>query len=163
MLERGIAYRKKSRVNWCPKCATVLANEQVLNGGYCWRHEDTLVEASEISQWFLKTTAYSEQLLDDLKLLEGGWPERVITMQRNWIGKSIGARVKFAVADVVGVEPIQVFPTQIDTIYGASAIILAPTHPLTQKLIAGSPQERDAQAKLAQMRQTSVKAEDLAT
>ena len=163
MLERGLAYRKKSRVNWCPKCCTVLANEQVVNGGYCWRHEDTLVESREIEQWFLKTTHYAEQLLSDLKELEGGWPERVITMQRNWIGKSIGARVKFPVADVAGVEPIEVFTTRIDTIYGATAIILAPTHPLAQKLIAGSPQEKDAQGKLARMRQTSVKAEDLAT
>ena len=97
MLERGLAYKKESRVNWCPKCCTVLANEQVVNGGYCWRHEDTLVEAREIGQWFLKTTAYAEQLLDDLKLLEGGWPERVITMQRNWIGKSTGAKVWFEV------------------------------------------------------------------
>jgi leucyl-tRNA synthetase len=163
MLERGLAYRKKSRVNWCPKCCTVLANEQVLPGGYCWRHEDTLVESREIEQWFLKTTQYAEQLLDDLKQLEGGWPERVITMQRNWIGKSIGARVKFAVADVAGVEPIEVFTTRIDTIYGASAIILAPTHPLVQRLLAGSPQREDAEPQLAQMRQTSVKAEDLAT
>ena len=163
MLERGLAYRKKSRVNWCPKCCTVLANEQVVNGGYCWRHEDTLVESREIEQWFLKTTHYAEQLLDDLKELEGGWPERVITMQRNWIGKSIGARVKFAVADVSGVEPIEVFTTRIDTIYGASAIILAPTHPLVQRLIAGSPQQKDAEAQLAKMRQSSVKAEDLAT
>ena len=163
MLERGLAYRKKSRVNWCPKCCTVLANEQVVNGGYCWRHEDTLVESREIEQWFLKTTHYAEQLLDDLKQLEGGWPERVITMQRNWIGKSIGARVKFALADLAGVEPIEVFTTRIDTIYGASAIILAPAHPLVQKLIAGSLQEKDAEAKLARMRQASVKAEDLAT
>jgi leucyl-tRNA synthetase len=163
MLERGLAYRKKSRVNWCPKCCTVLANEQVVNGGYCWRHEDTLVESREIEQWFLKTTHYAEQLLDDLKELEGGWPERVITMQRNWIGKSIGARVKFPVADVAGVDPIEVFTTRIDTIYGATAIILAPTHPLVQKLIAGSPQQKDAEAKLAQMRQSSAKAEDLAT
>jgi len=163
MLDRGLAYRKKSRVNWCPKCCTVLANEQVINGGYCWRHEDTLVESREIEQWFLKTTHYAEQLLDDLKELEGGWPERVITMQRNWIGKSIGARVKFAVADLAGLEPIEVFTTRIDTIYGASAIILAPAHPLVQKLIAGSLQEKDAEAKLARMRQASVKAEDLAT
>ena len=98
MLERGIAYKKKSRVNWCPKCCTVLANEQVVNGGFCWRHEDTRVEAREIEQWFLKTTAYSEQLLEDLKQLEGGWPDRVIAMQRNWIGKSIGAKVWFEVA-----------------------------------------------------------------
>ncbi|MCU1241628.1 MAG: leucyl-tRNA synthetase [Candidatus Acidoferrum typicum] len=163
MLERGLAYRKKSRVNWCPKCCTVLANEQVVNGGYCWRHEDTLVESREIEQWFLKTTHYADQLLEDLKELEGGWPERVITMQRNWIGKSIGARVKFPVADVAGVDPIEVFTTRIDTIYGATAIILAPTHPLVQKLIAGSPEQKDAEAKLAQMRQASVKAEDLAT
>ena len=162
MLERGLAYRKKSRVNWCPKCCTVLANEQVLPGGYCWRHEDTLVESREIEQWFLKTTRYAEQLLDDLKELEGGWPERVITMQRNWIGKSIGARVRFAVADVAGVQPIEVFTTRIDTIYGASAIILAPAHPLVQKLIAGSPQQKDAEAKLARMRHTSVRAEDVA-
>jgi leucyl-tRNA synthetase len=163
MFERGLAYRKKSRVNWCPKCCTVLANEQVLPGGYCWRHEDTLVESREIEQWFLKTTAYADQLLDDLKELEGSWPERVITMQRNWIGKSIGARVRFPVADVAGVAPIEVFTTRIDTIYGATAIILAPTHPLVQNLIAGSSQQKDAEAKLAQMRQASVKAEDLAT
>jgi leucyl-tRNA synthetase len=163
MLERGLAYRKKSRVNWCPKCCTVLANEQVINGGYCWRHEDTLVETREIEQWFLKTTAYADQLLDDLKELEGAWPERVIAMQRNWIGKSIGARVKFAAADVRGVEPIEIFTTRIDTIYGSSAIILAPTHPLVRQLLVGSPQQQEAEPKLAQMRQTSVKTEDLAT
>jgi len=163
MFERGLAYRKKSRVNWCPKCCTVLANEQVINGGYCWRHEDTLVETREIEQWFLKTTHYAEQLLDDLKELEGSWPDRVITMQRNWIGKSIGARVKFPVADVTGVAPIEIFTTRIDTIYGATVIILAPTHPLVQNLIAGSPQQKDAEANLAQMRQASVKAEELAT
>src|SRR6202158_2883887 len=163
MLERGLAYRKKSRVNWCPKCCTVLATEQVINGGYCWRHEDTLVESREIEQWFLKTTQYAEQLLDDLKELEGGWHERVITMQRNWIGKSIGARLKFAVADVAGIPPIEVFTTRIDTIYGASAIILAPAHPLAQKLIAGSPQQKDMEATLARMRQSSVKTEDVAT
>ena len=163
MLERGLAYRKKSRVNWCPKCCTVLANEQVVNGGYCWRHEDTLVESREIEQWFLKTTAYSEQLLDDLKELEGGWPERVILMQRNWIGKSQGAKVKFAVADVAGAEPVEVFTTRIDTIYGATAVILAPAHPLVAKLLNGSPQETAAKPILAKMRQTSVKTEDLAT
>jgi leucyl-tRNA synthetase len=163
MLERGLAYRKKSRVNWCPKCCTVLANEQVVNGGYCWRHEDTLVESREIEQWFLKTTAYAEQLLDDLKQLEGGWPERVILMQRNWIGKSQGAKVKFAVADVAGADPIEVFTTRIDTIYGATAVILAPTHPLLPKLLEASPARGESEAKLAKMRQASVKTEDLAT
>jgi len=169
MLERGLAYKKKSRVNWCPKCCTVLANEQVVNG-YCWRHEDTLVETREIEQWFLKTTAYAEQLLDDLKLLEGGWPERVITMQRNWIGKSIGAKVRFAVAgrkaeteDGGAGDTIEVFTTRIDTIYGASALILAPRHPLAPKLLSGSSEESAAGAKLAEMLQSSAKAEELET
>jgi leucyl-tRNA synthetase len=161
MLERGIAYKKKSRVNWCPKCCTVLANEQVVNGGYCWRHEDTLVEARDIEQWFLKTTAYAEQLLDDLQLLEGSWPDRVIAMQRNWIGKSIGAKIFFDVPDLG--EKIEIFTTRIDTIYGASAIILAPTHPLVEKLIAGAGNHAALQAKLRHMKQSSVKTEDVAT
>jgi leucyl-tRNA synthetase len=177
MLERGIAYKKKSRVNWCPKCCTVLANEQVVNGGYCWRHEDTRVEVREIEQWFLKTTAYAEQLLDDLKLLEGGWPDRVITMQRNWIGKSVGAKIWFAVAADDGTRgaasrkgeeksalpKIEIFTTRIDTIYGASAIILAPTHPLLAELIAGSAEQEKFEGKLAEMKLSSVKAEDVAT
>jgi len=163
MLERGLAYRKKSRVNWCPKCCTVLANEQVINGGFCWRHEDTRVESREIEQWFLKTTAYADQLLDDLKQLEGGWPERVILMQQNWIGKSQGAKVKFAVAGAAGAGPIEIFTTRIDTIYGATAIILAPAHPLVSKLLEGSPTRAEAEPKLAKMRQTSVRTEDLAT
>ncbi len=162
MLERGLAYRKKSRVNWCPKCCTVLANEQVVNS-YCWRHEDTLVEAREIEQWFLKTTAYAEQLLDDLDTLEGGWPERVITMQRNWIGKSQGAKLKFAVKDVSGIGPIEIFTTRIDTIYGATVIILAPNHPLVNKLLEGSPEGTAGEVKLAALRKSSVKAEDLGT
>ena len=163
MLERGIAYKKKGRVNWCPKCCTVLANEQVVNGGYCWRHEDTLVEAREIEQWFLKTTAYADQLLDDLKLLEGGWPERVITMQRNWIGKSTGAKVWFAMDSVPAAGKIEIFTTRIDTIYGASALILAPNHPVVDTLIAGTPQQVASQEKLTEMRRTSVKMEDIAT
>jgi leucyl-tRNA synthetase len=163
MLEKGLAYRKKSRVNWCPKCCTVLANEQVVNGGFCWRHEDTRVETREIEQWFLKTTAYSDQLLDDLKQLEGGWPERVIVMQQNWIGKSQGAKVKFSVSGAAAAGPIEIFTTRIDTIYGATAIILAPLHPLVTKLLEGSPTRAEAEPKLAKMRQTSVKTEDLAT
>src|SRR6516162_9180550 len=162
MLERGIAYKKKSRVNWCPKCCTVLANEQV-EQGRCWRHPDTVVEARDIEQWFLKTTAYADQLLDDLQLLEGGWPERVIAMQRNWIGKSTGAKVWFEVADLPGAEKIEIFTTRIDTIYGACAIILAPTHLLVEKLIAGTPGQAEAEAKLAQMKQSSVKVADIAT
>jgi leucyl-tRNA synthetase len=163
MLEKGLAYRKKSRVNWCPKCCTVLANEQVINGGYCWRHEDTLVEVREIEQWFLKTTAYADQLLDDLKQLEGSWPDRVVTMQRNWIGKSQGVKVKFAVADIPGLDPIEVFTTRIDTIYGATALILAPNHPYVAKLLEGSPVRHHAEAMLVRLKKTSVKAEDIAT
>jgi leucyl-tRNA synthetase len=162
MLEKGLAFRKKAPVNWCPKCCTVLANEQVVKG-YCWRHEDTLVEARELEQWFLRTTAYTEEFLQDFKLLEEGWPERVITMQRDWIGKSRGARVRFAVADLPGVEPIEVFTTRIDTIYGATAMILAPAHPLLETLLADSPQRQEAEAKLVHMRQSSVKTADIAT
>src|SRR5690349_3884941 len=95
MYERGLAYRKKSRVNWCPQCETVLANEQVVDG-CCWRHEDTPVVERELEQWFLKITAYAERLLDDMKELVR-WPERVLTMQQNWIGKSKGTFVDFAV------------------------------------------------------------------
>jgi leucyl-tRNA synthetase len=162
MLEKGLAFRKKAPVNWCPKCCTVLANEQVIKG-YCWRHEDTLVETRELEQWFLRTTAYSEEFLEDFKLLEEGWPERVITMQREWIGKSHGANVKFAVADSASGDTIEIFTTRIDTIYGASAMILAPAHPLVGKLLEGSPEKANAEPVLAQMRQTSVKTADLAT
>ncbi len=134
MLERGLAYRKRSRVNWCPRCQTVLANEQVVDG-CCWRHEETPVELKELEQWFLKTTAYADQLLGDSRKLEGGWPERVLTMQRNWIGKSQGARVRFPIAK--SDESIEVFTTRIDTIYGANAVILAPEHPMVGKLLTG--------------------------
>ena len=162
MLEKGLAFRKKAPVNWCPKCCTVLANEQVIKG-YCWRHEDTLVETRDLEQWFLRTTAYAEQFLEDFKLLEQGWPERVITMQREWIGKSCGANVKFVVADSPVGETIEIFTTRIDTIYGASAMILASGHPMVGPLLENSPVRATAEPLLAQMRQTSVKTADLAT
>jgi leucyl-tRNA synthetase len=135
--ERGLAYRKKSRVNWCPKCATVLANEQVVDG-CCWRHEDTPVEQRDLEQWFLRITNYSEELLRDLDKLTG-WPEKVATMQRNWIGRSEGALVDFALE---GVGPagsrITVFTTRVDTIFGATSVQLAPEHPLVADLAAGN-------------------------
>src|SRR5205814_7421896 len=131
MLERGLAYRKNSRVNWCPKCCTVLANEQVVNGR-CWRHEDTLVEQRELEQWFLRTTNYAEELLRDLDRLPG-WPEKVRTMQRNWIGRSEGTLVDFRLDSAAG-EAITVFTTRVDTIFGATSVQLAPEHPITQKL-----------------------------
>ena len=133
MLGRGIAYRKEALLNWCPECGTVLANEQVVNG-CCWRHETTPVEQRAMQQWFLKTTAYANELLDDMKQLEDGWPERVLTMQRNWIGQSEGAEVDFALEN--SSERIRIFTTRIDTIYGATCVILAPQHPLVEKLVA---------------------------
>src|SRR5205085_545346 len=131
----GLAYRKKALVNWCPKCATVLANEQVVDG-CCWRHETTPVEQRALDQWFLKTTAYAEDLLRDMAQLEGGWPDRVLTMQRNWIGRSEGAEIDFRLAETG--EPIRVFTTRVDTIYGATCVILAPEHPLNERLLDAS-------------------------
>src|SRR5689334_16396152 len=129
--ERGLAYRKKSKVNWCPKCATVLANEQVLSNGCSWRHEDTLVEQRELEQWFLRTTRYAEELLRDLDRLEA-WPEKVRIMQRNWIGRSEGTLVDFKLERDAGPagSTISVFTTRVDTIFGATSIQLAPEHPL---------------------------------
>ncbi|MCS6952732.1 MAG: leucine--tRNA ligase [Bryobacterales bacterium] len=139
MLERGLAYRAKALVNWCPACATVLANEQVVNG-CCWRHEDTPVEQRALEQWFLRITAYAEELLRDLDKLEGGWPERVLTMQRNWIGRSEGAEIDFRL--VGSGKPIRVFTTRLDTIYGATCVILAPEHPLAEELVPPQEQAR---------------------
>jgi len=133
MFESGLAYRKKSKVNWCPKCCTVLANEQVINGR-CWRHEDTLVEQRDLTQWFFRITKYSDELLSGLDKLEG-WPEKVRTMQRNWIGRSEGTHVDFAVED--STEKIKVFTTRVDTIFGATSVQLAPEHPVA-KLFAVS-------------------------
>jgi leucyl-tRNA synthetase len=157
MYEAGLAYRRKSRVNWCPQCATVLANEQVVNG-CCWRHEDQIVEQRELEQWFFRITKYAQELLDGLGSLDG-WPDKVRTMQRNWIGRSEGAQVDFALDEsddaadddaeksarkdgtrvlapakngaTSSDKTISVFTTRIDTIYGATSLQLAPEHPLT--------------------------------
>jgi len=134
LYEKGLAYRKNSRVNWCTKCATVLANEQVVNG-CCWRHEDTLVEQRELEQWFLRITHYTEELLRDLDKLED-WPEKVRTMQRNWIGRSEGTLVDFKLDGATNSpdSTITVFTTRVDTIYGATSVQLAPQHPLVTRL-----------------------------
>ena len=130
MFEKGLAYRKKSKVNWCPECQTVLANEQVV-GGCCWRHEDTVVEQRDLTQWFLRITKYADELLEGLEKLDG-WPEKVRTMQRNWIGRSEGALIEFPVArspvSVGDAEKITVFTTRVDTIFGATSVQLAPEH-----------------------------------
>ena len=161
MLEKGIAFRKKSRVNWCPDCATVLANEQVIDG-FCWRHETTRVEQRELDQWFLRITQYADELLTDMDGLADGWPERVLVMQRNWIGKSSGARVRFDVADIAGIG-LEVFTTRIDTIYGVSALLVSASHPQLERLLEGVPGRASMDAQLKAMRQSSAKAADIAT
>jgi len=161
MLEKGIAYRKRSRVNWCTKCATVLANEQVIDG-CCWRHEDTPVEPKVIEQWFLRITQYANELLDDLSQLENGWPERVLAMQRNWIGKSRGTRVRFGVEGFPDTS-IEVFTTRVDTIYGASGLILAPEHPLLAKLVEGVAGQDAIEEELQRLRRRLTRAADIAT
>ncbi len=143
MYERGLVYKKKSPLNWCPSCKTVLANEQVEGGG-CWRC-DTSVVQKDLEQWFFRITAYADELLkfcDELHASAGsGWPERVITMQKNWIGKSEGVEVDFP---VIGFnKPIRIFTTRPDTIYGATFVILAPEHPLLRELVGGEPNEEE--------------------
>ena len=141
MLERGIAYRAKAPVNWCPSCQTVLANEQA-HGGECWRCHSA-VEERELDQWFLRITAYQDDLLDDMAGL-GAWPERVLTQQRNWIGRSPGAEVDFPVE---GGDPLRVFTTRIDTIFGATFMVLAPEHPRLPGLLKSA----EARAGVARM------------
>ena len=159
MLERDLAFRKRSNVNWCPSCNTVLANEQVVDGG-CWRC-GTPVTTRELEQWFFRITQYSDELLEAADRLPG-WPDKVLTMQRNWIGRSEGARVRFELARTAlgarrsalgemeiaesdgpdssrrtaeppNADTIDVFTTRIDTIYGANFLMLAPEHPLVQQ------------------------------
>jgi leucyl-tRNA synthetase len=164
LYEKGLAYRKKSKVNWCPQCATVLANEQVLANGCCWRHEDTPVEQRELEQWFLRTTKYADELLRDLDQLDG-WPEKVRTMQRNWIGRSEGTLVHFKLdysQPHHGFGPagatISVFTTRIDTIFGATSVQLAPEHPIVNDLAANNP---DLRAKVDQLIAEQRKAKEM--
>lgn len=142
-MERGLVYRKKAPVNWCPNCETVLANEQVKDG-QCWRC-DTAVENRDLSQWFFKITDYAQPLLDGLAYLDG-WPERVKTMQENWIGRSEGASVDFRLAG--DDTTITVFTTRPDTLYGATFFLLAPEHELADEIII----DRSIAARLADFR-----------
>lgn len=135
MLEKGLVFRKNAPQNWCPSCHTVLANEQVIDG-LCWRC-DSKVEQKDLTQWFLKITAYADELLADLDKLEKGWPERVISMQRNWIGKSEGAIISFPLAGDPE-QKIDVFTTRPDTLMGATFLTLAPEHPIVEKLLAAN-------------------------
>jgi len=141
MLEKGIAYKKKALINWCETCGTVLANEQVINGE-CWRCHNK-ISIRELDQWFIKITEYAQELLDDLSKLEN-WPERVKTMQANWIGRSEGTLVDFKIAD--SDSKIQVFTTRPDTLYGCTFLSLAPEHPLVLELSRGTTEEKNVQA-----------------
>ncbi len=141
MFEKGLAYKKKSSVNWCPSCATVLANEQV-EEGKCWRCE-SVVGQKELEQWFFKITAYAEQLLADCDQLKN-WPERVLTMQKNWIGKSVGAEIDFKIEGKN--ESLTIFTTRPDTLYGVSFMSIAPEHPLAMVLVQNTPYEKEALA-----------------
>jgi len=152
MLEKGLAYRKKASVNWCPKCNTVLANEQV-NSGKCWRHEDTDVEVKQLEQWFLKITDYAEELYDNLDKLE--WPETIKKLQKNWIGKSEGAEVVFKVGD----KDWKVFTTRPDTIFGVTFLVVSAQHSDLMELVA-SDRKKEVEKFLKKMR--SVSEEDLA-
>ncbi|MBF7082183.1 leucine--tRNA ligase [Desulfallas sp. Bu1-1] len=150
LYHRGLAYKKKAAVNWCPSCATVLANEQVKEGA-CERCKSD-VEKRELEQWFFKITDYADRLLADLDKLEG-WPEKVKIMQENWIGRSEGAEITF---DIEGQdETITVFTTRPDTIYGVTYMVLAPEHPLVEKLIEGKPQAQEIRDFIAGVRNLS--------
>src|SRR5262249_44156193 len=150
MLERELAYRKRSTVNWCPSCNTVLANEQVVDGA-CWRC-GSIVETRELEQWFFKITHYADELLQGMREL-GEWPDKVLTMQSNWVGRSEGARVRFRIEPTSGLRPpgsdIEVFTTRIDTIFGANFIVLAPEHPIVQRFAIESTDPAAFRAKVA--------------
>ncbi|MGL5088965.1 MAG: leucine--tRNA ligase [Cetobacterium sp.] len=141
MFEMGLVYKKKSTVNWCPDCQTVLANEQV-EDGMCWRHSKTPVMQKDLEQWFFKITDYAEELLEGHKELEKGWPEKVLTMQRNWIGKSIGTEVNFKIVEKE--ENLAVFTTRVETLFGVSYAVIAPEHPLVDEIMKINPTIKDA-------------------
>ncbi len=151
MYERGLAYRKASNVNWCPNCQTVLANEQVVQG-LCERC-DTPVTKKKLTQWYLKITDYADRLLDDMEQLEGNWPEKVLLMQRNWIGRSTGAEVQFEIEGRA--EPVTVFTTRPDTLYGATFFVVAVDSELAAELAAGTSAEVEFAAYLEKVKQTS--------
>ncbi len=153
LFERGLAYRKPSQVNWCPKDQTVLANEQVV-GGRCERC-DTPVTKKKLTQWYFRITDYADRLLDDMAQLEGGWPDKVLTMQRNWIGRSTGADVQFRIEQRD--EPVTIYTTRPDTLYGATFFVVAADSDLAAELAGGASDEVQAQfaTYLEQVRQTS--------
>ena len=151
MFRRGLAYRKASNVNWCPECQTVLANEQVV-AGQCERC-DSNVTKKKLTQWYLKITDYADRLLDDMEQLEGKWPEKVLLMQRNWIGRSTGAEVHFEIEGRA--EPVTVYTTRPDTLYGATFFVVAADSDLAAELAAESPAQAEFSDYLDKVKQTS--------
>jgi leucyl-tRNA synthetase len=149
--KRGLAYKKNAAVNWCPSCETVLANEQVIDG-VCWRCDSAVIQ-KELDQWFFRITDYAEQLLADLETLTG-WPDKVITMQRNWIGKSVGAEILFPLLDREGA--LKVFTTRQDTVYGATFVSIAVEHPSASALSRGTSQERVVKEFIERIKQISL-------
>ena len=141
LYEKGLVYKKVSTVNWCPECQTVLANEQV-EDGKCWRHSNTQVIQKDLEQWFFKITDYAEELLTGHEELREGWPEKVLTMQKNWIGKSFGTEIVFTVEETG--EKLPLFTTRIDTIHGVTYCVVAPEHPIVNKVIEANPSIKDA-------------------
>ena len=151
LYKRGLAYRKDSAVNWCPGCQTVLANEQVV-AGLCERC-DSAVTKKKLNQWYFKITDYADRLLDDMEQLEGKWPEKVLMMQRNWIGRSMGANVKFAIDGLP--EPVTIYTTRPDTLYGATFFVVAADSELAAKLAAGTEVEKEFNAYLEKIKAAS--------
>lgn len=151
MFKRGLAYRKDSAVNWCPTDQTVLANEQVI-GGRCERC-DSIVTKKKLTQWYLRITDYAERLLDDMDQLEGKWPDKVLLMQQNWIGRSTGANVQFAITDYP--QPVTVYTTRPDTLFGATFFVVAADSELAAELASGGPAEAEFNDYLEQVKQSS--------
>ena len=149
-LKKGLAYKKSSFVNWCPSCETVLANEQVIDGN-CWRCDSAVVQ-KELEQWYFRITDYAEELLRGLEKLHG-WPDKVLTMQRNWIGKSVGAEIDFPLVGYEGV--LKIFTTRPDTIFGATFVSLAVEHPLATRLCQGTAQAKAVEAFIERFRNVS--------
>ncbi len=154
MYEKGLAYQKSTTVNWCPSCETVLANEQV-EDGFCWRCSSEVV-LKEMEGWFFKTTEYTEELLEGTEKLKEGWPERVLAMQKNWIGKSTGAEIDFPLEEpVAGEKSLRVFTTRPDTVYGVTYMSIAPEHPLAAGLISGKAGEKESLAFIDRVKKQS--------
>lgn len=153
--EKGLVYRKKASVNWCPDCSTVLANEQVHNGR-CWRHGEREVEQRDLEQWFIRTTEYAQELLDGVDGLD--WPERIKIMQRNWIGRSEGVTLRFDVVDEAGVkmDSIETFTTRVDTVYGITYLVLAAEHPKVLEWVMDTPLEEEVRSFIEDVKKQSI-------